>query len=192
MQKFNTRKIIHFALLAVLMTWVVIGALFLTAYITENATAQKAIAQLGYAGVLLVAIVSGVNTIAPVPPATFVPIFTAAGLLMPMIILTLIIGTTIADLTGYVFGRWSKDFVTAHYPRTFRYIEKLHIENKVLLFLFVFMYAAAAPFPNEAFIIPFALIGVPLRKFIIPMVVGTIIYHTVTAYGMDNLYKFLF
>lgn len=192
MQRFDTRKIRHFALLAVLMTGVVIGVLFLTAYITGNIAAQQTVAQLGYAGVLLVAVVSGFNTIAPVPPATFVPMFTASGLIMPLIIGTFIVGTTVADLTAYIFGKLSKDFVTTRYPKTLYYIEKLHTNNNALLFLFVFAYAAAVPFPNEAFIIPFALIGIPLRRFIFPMLLGTTIYHIATAYGVENLYNFLF
>lgn len=158
----------------------------------ENAQAVAFIEQFGYTGVLIIAIITGLSAFLPVPAATFVPIFTAAGLLLPLITLMLIIGTTIADVIGYLIGRVSKGIVEDEYPETYKRFLKIKSEHHRLLLPFIFLYAAFVPLPNEAFLIPVALMGVPLRTFIIPLVLGTIVNQTALAYGAQGIFSALF
>tara|TARA_B100000745_G_scaffold298673_1_gene247841 strand:+ start:1587 stop:2156 length:570 start_codon:yes stop_codon:yes gene_type:complete len=188
----DRKKILYLALSGLFITGLIVSALLLADYITQSERAQQTVVSMGYIGVLAVAVVGGLNSIAPVPPAVFVPIFTASGLLMPIIIAMLILGTTIADLIGYFLGKLSKEFIVEHYPKTYQYISKLNVENKALLFIFVLLYASAVPFPNEAFLIPLGILGVPLYRFLLPMILGTTLYHTATAYGAESIFQFLF
>ena len=171
---------------------VVAGALYLAQFVATDSAAQALVAQFGYLGILALAVVSGLNLLVPVPAATFTPVFVAAGLTLPLIILTLIIGTTIADLLGYLFGRWSRAFAHEHYPQTYQKILTLHTKRSALLIPFIFLYAAFVPFPNEAIIIPLALIGVRLPIIIIPLLLGTTLNQTLLALGAIGLFTTFF
>ena len=189
---FEPKKIARFTLLGLLITAVWVAALFLADYVATNDMAQNLTQQFGYVGILVVAIVSGLNVLVPVPAAAFVPVFTAAGFTIWLIIAVLVIGTTIADLIGYWLGRWSKEFVEDHYPKTFRRMKVLDERNHNLVLPIVFVYAALLPFPNEAIIIPLALIGFKFRTFLIPLVLGNIVNQTALAFGASNIFSLLF
>ena len=189
---FEPKKIARFTLLGILITAVWIAALFLAEYVATNEMAQNLTQQFGYVGILVVAIVSGLNVLVPVPAAVFVPVFTAAGLNIWLIIGVLVIGTTIADFIGYYIGRWSKEFVEEHYPKTFKRMKVLDERNHNLVLPIVFVYAALLPFPNEAIIIPLALIGFKFRAFLVPLIIGNIVYQTALAFGATNIFTLIF
>ena len=65
--------------------------------ITHSTEIQSFIARLGYAGVVTVAIIGGLNIFVPIPAVTLTPLFTASGLSLPLIICSLTLGTIIAD-----------------------------------------------------------------------------------------------
>ena len=183
---------LRFAFLAVVITAVWISALYLADYVANNSMAQNLVGQFGYLGILVIAIISGVNILVPVPAASFVPIFTAAGLWLPIIILMLVVGTTIADLIGYLIGQWSREFAQEHYPRTYKKVVSLNENHHRLLIPFVFVYAALVPFPNEAILIPLALIGIRFHAILIPLILGNIINQTALAYGATNIFALVF
>jgi membrane protein YqaA with SNARE-associated domain len=189
---FNRRKILHFFLLASAVTILIIGALFFANYVSNNTGAQAIVYKFGYIGVFVVSFISGVNVIIPIPPATFVPIFTAAGLLLPLIVTALVLGTLFADLAGYIIGILSKKFVAYHYPKTNHFFKELKNKHEKLLLPFVFFYTAFIPLPNEAFIIPLAMMGVRIRNFIIPLILGTTFYHLLTIYGAQTIFAYFF
>ena len=190
--QFSYKKIARITLLGILITAVWVSSLFLANFVARNEIAQELVGNFGYIGVTIIAIVSGLNILVPVPAAAFVPIFTAAGLWLPFIIAALVIGTTIADLVGYYFGRWSKSFIESHYPRTYTRIKVLDERHHNWILPTVFLYAALLPFPNEAIIIPLALLGFRFRTFLWPLVAGTIINQTALAYGATNIFELLF
>lgn len=179
-------------LIGLAVAGVLAGALVLARYVTNTPAAQEIVASMGYLGVLIVGIVGGLSTFVPFVPASFTPAFLASGLLLPIIILMLTIGTTLADLLAYALGTWSAGHILEHYPKTYQYIQKLNIDNTLMLGVFICVYAAVVPFPNEAFIIPLALLGVPIRSFIVPLLIGTAFYHTATAYGAQSIFHALF
>lgn len=190
--EFNLKKVLRFALLGILITALWVAALFMANYVATNAMAQNLAHQFGYLGILVIAIVAGLNVLVPVPAAAFVPIFTAADLNIWLIIAVLVIGTTIADLLGYFVGRWSKEFVEEHYPKTFKRMKILDERNHNLVLPMVFIYAALLPFPNEAIIIPLALIGFKWRTFLAPLILGNIVNQTALAFGATNIFILLF
>lgn len=185
-------KLVRFALVAGILTLVWVASLYLAEFVATNGMAQNLVADFGYLGILTIAVISGVNVLLPVPAATFVPIFTAAGLSLPVVILMLVIGTTIADYIGYFLGRWSRDFAIAHYPNTYRRVLSINEHHHSLIIPFVFVYAALIPFPNEAIIIPLALVGMRFKTLLLPLVLGNIINQTALALGASNIFQLLF
>ena len=188
----HTRKLLHFLVLGlvVINLWIVV--FYATDYIANNDMARDLVGQFGYLGVLVISIIAGLNIFVPIPAATFVPVFTAAGLLFPFIIIALVIGTTIADIIGYFIGRWSKKLTEEHYPRTYSRMLFLNAEHNNLILPLVFIYAAFIPFPNEAIIIPLALVGFRFHSLFIPLVLGTIVNQTALAYGVVNIFALIF
>jgi membrane protein DedA with SNARE-associated domain len=167
---------------------VIVGALALAEYVLLNPGAQALIAQAGYLGVVATAIIAGLNAVVPVPAATFTPLFTAAGLSLPLIIAALVVGTVIADLIGFWFGRWSRDAVADRYPRTHQYFTTLVAERRWLVMPMVIAYAAFVPFPNEAILIPLAIAGVSLSHILPAVVIGNIIHQAYLAVGFSSLF----
>jgi membrane protein DedA with SNARE-associated domain len=188
----SSKKVIHILLLACLLGAVLLASFFAAQAVEQSTVAQGLVASFGYLGVLFIAIIAGLNAIIPIPAATFVPIFIAGGLVMPFIIAMLALGTIIADLVGYYLGRYGSTYVTMHYPRTYAKIKQLHETHSVWLPWFVLIYASFVPFPNEAYLIPFGILGIPLRIWILPVIIGAIIYQTLSAYGVENIFRFFF
>ena len=184
--------VLQVALILILTAVILLAIIEATSFVHTDSGVQSLIAQYGYVGILVMAIIAGMNIFVPIPAATFTPIFAAAGLWMPLIVLMLIIGTTIADIAGYTIGRLGKEFTSEHYPRTYARIFSLNERNHALLLPFIFIYSAFVPFPNEAFLIPLALVGVRLRTFILPLILGTTVNQILFAYGIQNIFEALF
>lgn len=167
-------------------------ALFVTNYISDHPETQEFIASLGYPGVVILAIIAGLNLAVPIHAATFVPLFLTAGLAMPLIVVALVIGTTIADLIGYLIGRFGRRHLVNKYQKIAAWSKKIHDEKRHLVVPFVFLYSSFVPFPNEAMLIPLALLGVRIRLIIIPLILGTFVHQATWAYGFSTLFELLF
>ncbi|MCA9361478.1 hypothetical protein KC845_02890 [Candidatus Kaiserbacteria bacterium] len=189
---FLNKKIGHLILLASLLLIIVTASFLAASAIENNDTAKELIGDFGYLGVFVIALIAGLNAIIPVPVATFTPIFLAGGLSIYLIIIFLVAGTLLADLVGFFIGKWGHSFVTNHYPGTFEKIANLHQKHSYLIPYFVFFYASFVPFPNEAYLIPLGLLNVPLRSFIIPIILGTFVYITISVFGFDAIFNYFF
>lgn len=189
---FNAKKVFHMALVGLVLVVVLVGALFAAEAVEQNDLAQELVQRFGYSGVALLAVIAGLNALVPIPAATFVPVFLAGGLILPLIAAALTIGTIIADLIGFYLGRFGSRFVTIHYPQTYERFKNLHEHNSRWLPVFVLLYATFVPFPNEAYLIPFGILGVPLKRFILPMMLGAAIHQTALAYGVGNIFQLPF
>ncbi len=179
------------ALVAVLLT-VASGALFFAEHLLRNPDLQAEVASLGYFGVIVIATIAGLNVILPIPAVAFTPIFTAAGMSLFGIILALTIGTLIADFIGYVFGRVSRDTLTLKYPKFIARLEHIHKHHREWLIPIILFYAAFIPVPNEALIIPLALLGVTWRTMMFPLFLGNLVNQAIYAYGMHTAFRLLF
>jgi membrane protein DedA with SNARE-associated domain len=107
------------------------------------------------------------------------------------IITLLIIGTMAANIFSYVAGRYGGKVVKSHYPELQQKMITMYKGHEKWLPHFVFLFTALMPLPDEVFLVPLGIIGVKLKKFIIPLIFGTIFYQTFAAYGIDNIFKFL-
>ncbi len=171
---------------------IIISALFLADYISNSSEIQMLVARFGYFGITVVAIVAGLNVIVPIPAASLVPIFTTSGLWLPLIITALTIGTIIADYIGYILGQLSSRAIDTRYKKSLTYYKSLYEKYKRFLLPIIFIYSAFVPFPNEALLIPLALLGVKFRSIFIPLLVGDLINQTIFAIGIQTIFDWLF
>jgi membrane protein YqaA with SNARE-associated domain len=167
-------------------------ALYFAQALSESTAVVTLVERWGYVGVLLVAIVAGLNTVIPLPAATFTPLFISAGLVMPLVILTLAVGTLIADGLGFALGHVSRELIEAKYPKIFSLFTEIATRRTAWLIPIVFLYASFVPFPNEAILIPLALAGVKFKTLIAPLIIGNIVHQLILVYGISTLTTILF
>lgn len=185
----KTNKILHLFILIFVVILLITASFYLTQYVTSDKETQLQIQEFGYIGVLLVGFITGLSMVSPVPAATFTPIFTAGGMNIIIVITLTIIGTTCANFISYYIGRLGHNFTNTHYPKIQKYIMKIYTERKKLLPYLVFGFAAFLPFPDEIYLIPLGIIGVKIREFILPLLLGTIFFQIMTAYGFQNVFQ---
>ena len=178
--------------LLLILTAVASAAFIVAEYTLTHPGLQTQVASFGYLGITLFAMIAGLNVIVPIPAATFTPVFTAAGLTLPLIVLSLTIGTLLADFIGYAFGKLSRETVTAKYPALVARLEHIYEHKRHWLIPVVFLYASFVPIPNEALVIPLAFLGVRWRILILPLFVGNLINQTIYAYGFQNVFYLFF
>jgi len=170
---------------------IVLTALLLAVYASTQLSEQTALVALveswGYSAVVVLGFISGINAIIPIPAATLTPVFSAAGLLLPGIILSLVAGTMIADLCGYLFGASTKNIISEKYPRLVNFLQHIVANHRRWLIPFVIVYAAFIPFPNEAILIPLAFSGITFRYLLIPLIIGNTLHQLVLVYGVIGL-----
>lgn len=161
---------------------VFIGVFLISDSLAQNEQVAVAVQEFGYFGVVIVAVIAGLNVIVPIPAATFTPIFTAAGLAIPFIVISLALGTLIADFTGYLLGSVSRSMVDKRYPKMQQFFSELKTNREKLIVPVIFLYAAFAPFPNEALLVPLGLAGVRFNTIIIPLILGNLINQSYLVY----------
>tara|TARA_B100000508_G_scaffold20642_1_gene14066 strand:- start:1485 stop:2006 length:522 start_codon:yes stop_codon:yes gene_type:complete len=159
-----------------------IGVFFVSGSLSQNEQVAQAVQEFGYVGVVIIAVVAGLNLVVPIPAATFTPIFTAAGLAVPFIVIALAVGTLIADFTGYLIGNLSKSLVEKKYPKMQKFFTELKQNRSKLIVPVIFLYAAFAPFPNEALLVPLGLAGIRFSTIIVPLILGNLINQSYLVY----------
>ena len=176
------KKKLKFGGIIIFVVAIFVAVILAANNLAENSAIQSIVGDWGYFGVLIVAIIAGLNTFVPLPSATFAPIFLAAGLSIIPIIMVMAIGTLIADGLGFALGHASRELVKEKYPRIFNYFYNLQNNNKKWVLPLVICYAAFVPFPNEAILIPLALAGAKFRNLLIPLIVGNIAHQALLVY----------
>lgn len=177
---------------AIFFVFVFGGAILMAQFISQNETANQVIAEFGYVGVLILAIISGLNPVLPLPAATLTPLFTEAGLTIPLVIISLTIGTLIADFIGFSLGHISRTSVAKRYPKQFATFTSLGSQRKRLIFVFVSFYAALMPLPNEIILIPLAVAGVSFPFLLLPLFIGNLINQSLLVYGISSVVGIIF
>jgi membrane protein DedA with SNARE-associated domain len=166
------------------------GSFLLTNYVVENESSQILIQDFGYLGVLAISFIAGLNFIIPIPAATFVPVFTAGGMSLPIIIALLTLGTLAASLLAYTIGHFSRNLALTHYPKLQAKLLSSYQKHKKLLPYFIFFAASLIPLPDEIYLVPLGVIGVPVRTFLFPLILGTVIYQSLSAFGISNIFTY--
>lgn len=167
------------------------GAIFLAHSLASDPAIQVTVAEYGYFGVLITGVIAGLNAFFPVPAATLTPLFVGAGLTLPLIVLSLTLGTLIADFTGFALGHVSREMVAQRYPRTTTFFTNLYHRRRTLVLPAAFLYAAFVPFPNEAILIPLALAGARFSLLLVPLFLGNLLHQAILVYGINGLLGWL-
>lgn len=186
------KKVFNIILFLGLISAALFGSFLLAEYIATDLSSRELIQDYGYFGILLVSFVAGLNMFVPIPAATFVPVFTAGGISLPEIILFLVIGTMAANLLSYYLGYYGGTITKSHYPNLQKKLLTLYQGKSKWLPYFVFGFASFIPLPDEVYLIPLGIIGIKLRHFIVPLVLGTATYQTLASLGVDNLFRYFF
>lgn len=188
----NQRRTLHTLALGLVICAVLYGIIVLASYITNNEQAQLLVQQYGVWGVLVISFIAGLNVIVPVPAAAFVPIFTSSGLGLPLIIVVLVIGTMLADFVAYGLGRLGRTAAANSWPKLQAKITASYTTHRHLLPYLVFGFAGFVPIPNDVWLIPLGLLGIKVRVFIIPLLLGTVVYQTLSANGVQTVFDLFF
>lgn len=170
----------------------VLLAFYAASYIENSEAAQRLIETYGVLGIFALAFISGLNLVVPIHAATFTPIFTAAGFGLPLVILILVLGTTLADLLSYGLGRWGRRATNDGMTKVREKVDVFARDHRKLIIPGVFLYAAFVPFPNEAILIPLGLMGFRLWAIFVPLILGTVINQTLFALGFSSAFELLF
>jgi membrane protein DedA with SNARE-associated domain len=163
-------------------------SLLFALYVKESAVAQEIIQRFGYVGVMVIAFIGGFNLLIPVPISTFSPIFLAAGLSVPGVILSLTLGTSVADFLSYILGRVGRSYSQITQTSLYQKCSKLYIRHKVFVVPAVALYAAFAPYPNEAILLPLGLLGMRPQTLIAPLLLGNLVHNTLFVLGTSTLF----
>lgn len=162
---------------------------WLAEYVSNDTVSQKLIQDFGHLSILIISFVAGLNALVPIPAATFVPVFTEGGISLPVVTLLLIIGTMAANLVSFIIGVYGGKITESHYPNLQKKMLDFYKGKEKWLPYFVFCFTAILPLPDEVYLIPLGLIGIKLRQIFIPLLFGTIVYQTLAALGVHNIFK---
>lgn len=146
----------------------------------DNDVVRQAVAQYGYVGVFVVALVSGFNVVVPVPAVAFMPLFVTSGLDLATTLGIIVVGVTVADLVAFSLGRAGADLEVLERSRAVRRLRALRERHYWMPLAVMFFYACLAPFPNELLAIPLGLMKYPARHMILPLLLGNLVF---TAYA---------
>lgn len=185
------KRIFHLFLFVSLVILIVSFSILLTQYVANNENAQLLIQEFGHIGIIIISFLIGVSGISPVPAGTFTPIFTASGIHIITVITLAVVGTMLANLASYYIGRLGHKFTNANYPKIQEKVVALYSEKKKLIPYFVFMFSGFVPFPDEIYLIPFGVMGVKIKEFIIPLILGTTLFQTATALGFNSIFQII-
>ena len=175
---------------------VLLAFIALSFYLASLARDSEAIRQIvggyGYAGIFLIALISGFNLAVPIPAAALVPLFLESGLSFWPTIFLITLGMTGADFFAYFLGDTGRRILGyAMGEKTFARLARLRERYPRAPLIILFVFACIAPLPNELLLIPFAILGFPFR-IIVPIVfVGNFIFNILFSKGLLELFSIL-
>ena len=185
-KRVNSKRVLFGVILVIFLSAVVIGALYVGKYESDNSVVRDVVSRYGYLGVFVISFISGFNLAVPVPAISFLPLFLELEKSVVLVILFITIGMTLADGIAYVIGRTGRQFL---HPRA----KLLSVLNKMrdryywspLVALGLF--AAFIPFPNEVLVAPLGFMRYRLRHMFLPMFAGNLVFNILSSIGVMKL-----
>ena len=186
------KKVILTKVVVLVALFFIVGfAFFLADVVRTDESARAIVESYGYIGILVTAIVAGLNFVVPVPAAAFTPVFLEAGFSWFTIIALLVIGTLLADTIGYFLGRAGRQIADEDAPWVNR-MESFIEKRPRLVVPVVFLYASFMPLPNELILIPLGLAGHRFVTLILPLLLGNVVHQTLVSLGFSSVFSLLF
>ncbi|PIR74034.1 MAG: hypothetical protein COU35_04295 [Candidatus Magasanikbacteria bacterium CG10_big_fil_rev_8_21_14_0_10_47_10] len=141
----------------------------------------------GYIGIFFGAVLSGFNIIIPVPIVSFFPFFVELGLSAPLTVVIIGVGMTVGDFFGYIIGMGTSSAVIEN-SKTIERMKNWQEKNPYYISIFLFIYAAVMPLPNEIVVIPAAFVQTSMRRVILPVLAGNIFFNASVAFGLFHFF----
>jgi len=170
---------------------IIVSFAFLLALLAREYTFfQEMVASYGYLGILAVSFASGFNLIVPIPAVSFVPLYSEAGLSIPITLALITIGMTAADSIAYLLGRLSRTAsVEIERSRIVRFLDRIKVKHKNALIVIIFFYAVLVPLPNEVLAVPLGLMHFRFTLLIPLLLAGNAAFNIITAYGILAIFE---
>lgn len=170
---------------------VAVAAIALSVLARDNAFVQRTALQFGYLGVFVMAVLSGFNVAVPIPAIAFLPLFVAVGLSQWAVIAVIAVGMTAGDALGWALGRATRDVAGARWklPRSLRSLERFLMQYRYGSYIFLFIYAAFVPLPNELVVIPYSFLRMKFRHVITVVLIGNIVFNTLAGLGLLGIVR---
>ena len=156
--------------------------------LADNAHAKELVARYGYAGVFVIAVISGFNLVVPIPAVAFMPVFIVAGLDFWTSVLVISAGMTIADTIAFMLGRTGRKVLEAKESAALARLERFRAKGRGMPLVAMFVYASVAPLPNEVLAVPLGLMGYRVREIVPPLLAGNVLFNTLTSTGLLGVY----
>lgn len=174
----------------VLSLAVFVFAFLLGRFVASSSEVQLLIQEFGYAGILTVSFISGLNLFVPIHVGAFVPAFTSAGFPIINIIVVMIIGTFLADIVGYAIGFFGHTKIRKSRILWVKKVIEFSETHTHFILPILFLWAALVPLPNEFLVIPFALLGVGFVPMGVVLLLGNMVNITLVALGITSIVDF--
>ncbi len=173
---------------------VVALAFYLATVASNSEVLRTMIAEYGYVGIFVLALLSGFNIVVPIPVVSFMPLFLESGLSFWITIALISLGMSCADALSFILARAGKriasesEFAEKILTR-FQGLEKSYYRYPLAV---LFIFASVAPFPNEVLLIPAAFfLGYRLRELLPIILAGNLVFNILFAKGLLNLFNLL-
>lgn len=161
--------------------------------IQESFFIKNIVARYGYAAIFIIAIIGSLNLVVPIPAVAFLPLFLEAGFNLWAVIFIIVVGMLLADSFAFLFGKAGRQMILSlPEQKILHRLEKLKMENEKLPYLFLFLFATLAPFPNEVILIPMGLMDYKIKNILIPLILGNLIFNILYAFGVINTFNFFY
>lgn len=139
-----------------------------------------------YIAVFLIAALGGVSSFTAFTYFSTIIAFAAAGLNPWWLGILGGAGVTIGDSLFFFFGQHSRIIISQRVEKAMAMVRKrLERFNQLSIPIFVFMYSAFTPFPNEFMTVSLGLTGVKYRWIGPPLLLGNIFITTATCLAVQ-------
>lgn len=163
-------------------------AFYLAHLARESSLIRDLVADYGYFGIFVVALISGFNLAVPVPAATFLPLFLQSGLDFWFTITLITFGVTLADSFTYIIGRLGREIIDEKRKMiiTLEIVGERHRWAPMTL---LFLFSAIVPLPNEILVVPLGFLNYKFRRIWPVILAGNFIFNLIYASGAVGLFE---
>ncbi len=188
----KVRKLKKKTVFQILALLVIFASAFYLAHIAqEDESIRAVVANYGYWGVFFLAFISGFNLLVPIPAIAFMPLYIVSGLHFFSTIIIVTLGMVAADSLAFALGRLGKHLalhLTQGESRILEQLEKWRLRYPSSPLLFVFLFAAFVPLPNELVLLPLGLLGYRFL-IVLPLVMGgNLIFNYLYSTGLLQVF----
>jgi membrane protein YqaA with SNARE-associated domain len=186
---FRPRRSLAKPILQVAALVAVMAAAVYVAHLAQGSEAiRDAVATYGYAGMFVVAVVSGFNLAVPVPSISFLPLFLESGLGFWQTIGVIAVGATTADIIAYFIGRVGRDFADkASKKRMVRWLERVEEKYPWAPLVILLLFVTFVPLPNEIVAMPLGFLGYRFWRILPVVFVGNFLFNLLYASSILHL-----